>query len=107
MHNMDGGIVLPRCKKSRCCRFLEDEVIYKPAGIPCQELNECLIELDEFEAMRLCDLEGLEQTEAGEKMGVSRGTIQRLLNSGRRKLIAAILTSSAICIKNELRRDDS
>ena len=36
------------------------------------------IPLDELEAMRLVDLEHLEQGEASEKMGVSRGTVQRL-----------------------------
>ena len=57
------------------------------------------IPLDQFEAMRLCDLEQLDQTAAGEKMGISRGTIQRLLNEGRSQLLEAILNNSAIIIK--------
>lgn len=56
------------------------------------------IELDEFEAMRLCDVDNLEQAQAGEKMGVSRGTIQRLLETGRRKLIQGILEKKALKI---------
>jgi predicted DNA-binding protein (UPF0251 family) len=57
--------------------------------------------LDELEAMRLCDVEGLEQEAAGERMGVSRGTIQRLLQSGRSKVVGALLDSSALIIERE------
>jgi Predicted DNA-binding proteins len=93
-------IPLPRCKKQRCCRMFGGEIVYKPPAIPCKELQETVIELDEFEAMRLCDLEELDQTAAGERMGVSRGTVQRLLTSGRKKLIAALIDSKVIRIQN-------
>jgi predicted DNA-binding protein (UPF0251 family) len=56
--------------------------------------------LDEFEAMRLCDLEELDQTAAGGRMGVSRGTVQRLLTSGRHKLMEALVNTKAIRIIN-------
>ena len=91
---------LPRCKKQRCCRMFGNEIMYKPIAVPCKELQETVIELDEFEAMRLCDLEELDQTAAGERMGVSRGTIQRLLTSGRKKLIQAFMDSRVIRIQN-------
>ncbi len=52
--------------------------------------------LDEFETMRLCDLEGLSQIEAGERMQVSRGTVQRLLESGRRKVVQALLANEGL-----------
>jgi predicted DNA-binding protein (UPF0251 family) len=48
------------------------------------------IEPAELEALRLVDLEGLSQEEAGEKMGVSRGTVWRLLQSARKKTTQAI-----------------
>lgn len=91
---------MPRCKKKRCCRCLDGEILYKPVSFPCKELNETSILLDEFEAMRLCDLEGLDQTAAGDKMGVSRGTVQRLLVGGRQKLIAALMNNEVIHIQN-------
>lgn len=56
--------------------------------------------MDEFEAMRLCDLEELDQTAAGGRMGVSRGTVQRLLTSGRHKLMEALVNTKAIRIIN-------
>jgi len=63
------------------------------------ELETLLLGLDELEAMRLCDLEGCEQEVAGERMGVSRGTVQRLLKSGRAKVVRALLDSSALVIE--------
>lgn len=53
---------------------------------------------DEFEALRLCDGEGLDQAAAGLAMGVSRGTVQRLLQDARRKLVTAIVERNAIVI---------
>lgn len=54
--------------------------------------------LDELEALRLCDLMGLEQEEAGQQMGVSRGTVQRLLSSARTKVVDALIHGKAIVI---------
>lgn len=57
-----------------------------------------MLALDEFEAMRLCDLEGLDQDQAGERLGVSRGTVQRLLQSGRTKLLGAMVGMRPIAV---------
>lgn len=90
-----------RGKKKRCCRFLENEIVYKPRGITMKELTINNIEADEFEAIRICDYEGLSQIEASALMGISRGTIQRLLNSGRKKIVDSFLNEKAIVIKNK------
>jgi len=55
----------------------------------------------ELEALRLVDKEGLDQEEAGKRMGVSRGTIWRLLQSGRRKTITALTENRPITITME------
>ncbi|MCI0469160.1 MAG: DUF134 domain-containing protein [Nitrospirae bacterium] len=73
--------------------------IFKPAGVPTNHLKCVNIFQDELEAMRLCDLMGLTQEEAGEKMQISRGTVQRLLSSARKKLTFAITDARAIFIK--------
>lgn len=91
---------MPRGKKMRCCRHLEGTKIFKPTGIPMKEIEQSIIELDEFEAIRICDLEGKSQIEASEMMSVSRGTIQRLLQKGRAKIVDALLNSKAIIIQN-------
>ena len=54
---------------------------------------------DELEALRLCDVEGLHQAVAGERMGVSRGTVQRLLKSGRETLVRAVSENAALVIR--------
>jgi predicted DNA-binding protein (UPF0251 family) len=79
-------------------------MIYKPIAQPLKNLDEITLEVDEIEALRLCDLEELDQTKAGECMGISRGTIQRLLNSGRRKLVEALINSCAIRIQNVIKK---
>lgn len=63
------------------------------------ELETVALRLDEFEAMRLCDLDGLDQEAAGQRMGVSRGTVQRLVQAGRAKLLRALVDSSALVIE--------
>jgi len=72
--------------------------LYKPQGIPLRGTDVAVVSLDEFEALRLCDMENLDQQSAGRQMGVSRGTVQRLLYSGRRRIVRAILRREAIAI---------
>lgn len=90
---------MPRPHKKRLCRRFSGDRVYKPRSIPMLELEMVRLELSELEAMRLCDVERFDQEEAGRRMGVSRGTVFRLLKSGRAKLVAAVLDSKAILIK--------
>lgn len=92
---------MPRCKKDRCCRFLDSEKIFKPRLIPFSEISLIEIFIDEFEAVRLCDHDKLSQIEASERMNISRGTVQRLLETGRYKIIDALLNNKALKINNE------
>ena len=90
---------MPRCKKQRCCRILENERVFKPTGIPLSELEIIEIEIDEFEAIRLCDYEGKSQIETAEIMLVSRGTVQRILNFWKEKNTRCFITSKSYKIK--------
>ena len=65
------------------------------------ELAIVRLDLDELEAMRLCDLNDHDQESAGRRMRVSRGTVQRLLTSGRAKVVRALLESAALVIEGE------
>jgi predicted DNA-binding protein (UPF0251 family) len=56
----------------------------------------------ELEALRLVDLEGLSQEEAGERMGVSRGTVWRLLQSARKKTTQALLEARALVVTKQV-----
>jgi predicted DNA-binding protein (UPF0251 family) len=72
--------------------------VYKPQGLPLRQIETSFLTVDQFEAMSLCDAEGLDQEEAGQRMGVSRGTIQRLLYGARKQIVEAILRNHAIVI---------
>jgi predicted DNA-binding protein (UPF0251 family)/predicted Fe-Mo cluster-binding NifX family protein len=84
------------------CRFVSGSpgaVLFKPAGIPTRSLTEVVMTLDEFEAIRLADLEGLYQEEAARRMGISRTTFGRILDSAHRK-VAEVL-SGGRCLRLE------
>jgi len=70
-------------------RFIPD-----PQGVG----NPIYIDPAELEALRLVDLEGLSQEGAGERMGVSRGTVWRLLQSARKKAAQALTESRPLFI---------
>jgi predicted DNA-binding protein (UPF0251 family) len=89
---------MPRPRKHRFCRRYDADRVYKPQGIPMRRIETVAISLDQFEALRLCDSEQLDQEAAGRRMGVSRGTIQRLLYKGRQKIVEAILHQRALVI---------
>ena len=71
-----------RCYKPCCCPEIEGQ------GISLQP--------DEIELIRLIDLEGLEQEEAAEKLGVSRKTAWRDLHEARRKIADALVNGKGI-----------
>lgn len=74
---------------------------FKPTGTPLKELRKIPLLRDELEALKLCDKEGLFQEQAGEKMGVSRGTIQRILTSARKKVAEALVEGAALILADE------
>jgi predicted DNA-binding protein (UPF0251 family) len=93
-----GNIMSPRPRKGRFCVPFSGDAFLKPRGIPLSELQIIDLGEDELEAMRLCDFEEMEQEEAAKKMNISRGTIQRLLYSGRKKVVDFIINSKALKI---------
>lgn len=97
---------MPRPRKQRNCQRFDGDTIYKPRSIPMTELEVISLDLSELETMRLCDLEGLDQEEAGRRMGVSRGTIQRMLKRGRATVVEALITSRALLIEKGEHRED-
>ena len=67
----------PFMRKTRICRVFEGAMYFKPTGVPLSSLEANTLELDELEAIHLCDYEGLHQSEASEKMNISTSTLQR------------------------------
>lgn len=90
---------MPRPFKCRRICFMPGVTYFKPAGIPLRFLEENCISLEEAEAIRLRDMEHLQQVECATKMNVSRPTFQRVLNSARRKVADSLLTGKALRIE--------
>jgi len=90
---------MPRPQKNRRVEFLPDVTYFKPAGIPLRELQEVRLSIEEAEAIRLKDVEWLEQEQCAQKMNISRPTFQRVLNSARRKIADGLLSGKAIRIE--------
>ncbi|HPE36377.1 MAG TPA: NifB/NifX family molybdenum-iron cluster-binding protein [Spirochaetales bacterium] len=70
--------------------------VFKPAGIPARELEELVLGLDQAEALRLADLEGMYQEAAARRMGISRQTFGRIVESARRIVADAIINGKAL-----------
>ncbi len=86
----------PRGKKPRNCRCTFKRKAFKPTGIPMSKVTQIALSRDELEALKLCDLDDLTQEEAGARMGVSRGTVQRMLSAARKKVAMALTQGGAI-----------
>lgn len=88
-----------RPKKPRKINFDPNIVYFKPRAIPLSSLEEIELTLDEIEALRLCDLENLDQKRAAQKMKISQSTLNRILISARKKVAKALIEGKAIKIK--------
>jgi predicted DNA-binding protein (UPF0251 family) len=73
--------------------------LFKPAGVPCSSLDEIVLAVDEMEAIRLADLEGMYQEQAAQQMNISRQTFGRVIESARRKVARALCRGQALRIE--------
>jgi len=92
---------MPRPRKPRTCicpHRAGFAAVFKPAGTPLKDLDLVRLAHDELDALHLCDGQGKTQEEAGDCMGVSRGTVQRLLALARRKVAEALVNQKALAI---------
>lgn len=73
--------------------------VFKPAGRPARDLEEVTLTLDELEALRLADLDGLYQAQAAAKLEVSRATFGRIISSARHKVAEALVHGKSLKIE--------
>lgn len=85
---------IPRktCGKPLCSCF-------KPEGPFKKDLLGVTLQKDEFEAIKLHDVDNLDQNEASKKMNISQSTFARILSGARKKLASALVTGGEIRIK--------
>jgi predicted DNA-binding protein (UPF0251 family) len=88
-----------RKRKNRNIDADHSGVCFKPCGIKRNKIDRVILNEDEMEAIRLSDFEGLYQQECSNKMGISRTTFSRLIESARKKIADALLHKKALRIE--------
>jgi len=89
-------MVRPRIK--RHLRFNPNVRYFKPQGIPMRMLKEIILEPDEIEAVKLYEVEKLDQKTSAKKMEISQPTFARTLDRANRKIADALINGKAIRI---------
>jgi uncharacterized protein len=90
---------MARPRQCRRVGSIPESNYFKPRGIPLSMLEEVILTVDECEALRLADLDGLYQEQAAEKMGVSRPTFGRIIESAHKKVAEALVRGKALKIE--------
>ena len=86
-------------KKDRRVQYPPSVVYFKPQGIPMVQLEQETLTVDEYEAIRLVDRDGLDQEQAARRMGISRATCARIVESAHKKVAEALTEGKAIRIE--------
>ena len=90
---------MPRPRNCRRVALLPQSDYFKPRGIPLSALEQIVLTVDEVEAIRLADMEGMYQADAAEEMGVSRQTFGRIVESAHKKIAEALVRGKALKIE--------
>jgi len=90
---------MSRPKVARKLNFQPNVHYFKPRGIPLRELDEVILLPEELEAIKLYEVENLDQTQAAAKMNISQPTFARILASANRKIAQALVKGMAIRIE--------
>jgi uncharacterized protein len=72
---------------------------FKPLALPLDLENAVLLELDEYESLKLMDFDGLIHEQAATKMQVSRPTLSRIYENARKKIAKAFVEGKTILIQ--------
>ncbi len=89
---------MARPTKCRHVEALPGVTFFKPRGVPLTDLNEVQLTLEGYDALRLVDIEGLNQSDSATRMGVSRQTFGRILSSARQTVARAVVQGMALRI---------
>ena len=87
---------MPRPRKWRMVERRPAVTLFKPHGVPARDLEEAVLPVEGLEALRLIDLEGMDQETAAARMGVSRPTFSRVLTSARQVVSRALVLGLAL-----------
>ncbi len=88
--------------RPKCCRHvcgIPNKNYFKPRGIPASDLEEVVLNLDEYEAVRLADYEQFYQEEAAAGMNISRQTFGRIIEAAHKKIADVLINGKALKIE--------
>lgn len=90
---------MPRPRKWRkvCC--LPESDLFGPLNAPKLNSEIIIMTVEEYETIRLIDLEGMMQEECAERMNVARTTVQRIYNDARKKLAKSLVNGNILKIE--------
>ena len=88
---------MPRPKRPRCISSKPAIKGFKPRGTV--ETGEVILSLEEFEALKLIDYEGMDQAGAAQVMNVSRQTVGRILKAARYKIAESLVTAKRLTVQ--------
>lgn len=89
---------MPRPRLCRRIRFNTNITYFKPQGVPMRFLDIVELTVEEVEALRLKNVQGLGQEQAAKEMNTSQSTFQRILSSAYKKTSDALINGKAIKI---------
>lgn len=90
---------MPRPKRLRRVCFLPEHTQFGPLDNQIASKNEITLSMDEYEIIRLIDLEGYDQEQAAQALEVSRGTVQRIYNDAKRKIAEFLVCGKILSIQ--------
>lgn len=91
---------MSRPKLPRICKCNPCSCHFKPQGVPMRLLEEVILLPDEFEAIKLYEVDEFSQIQASEKMNISQPTFARILASANKKIAEALVKGKAIKIED-------
>lgn len=90
---------MARPRKWRKVCSLPDRDKFGPIGIEADPGSHIIMTVDEYETIRLIDLEGLNQEQCSEQMNVARTTVQGIYVEARRKLADSLVNGKILSIE--------
>lgn len=89
---------MARTKKERCINCKPECILFKPNGTSWKDIEKIDLFADEYEAIRLADIEWMSMEKGAKEMQVSAATFYRILRDAHKKLADAIINTKAIQI---------
>ncbi|MBN2604704.1 MAG: DUF134 domain-containing protein [Bacilli bacterium] len=90
---------MPRPRKMRTVCEMPQDIAFGPRGVEHSSDNVITIGIDEYESIRLIDLEGLTQEECARQMNIARTTVQSIYSEARNKIASAIVLRKWLVVK--------